>query len=94
MGAVIQAVADNIAWIQTHRDEQAALLAPKLGFSESAIKTTYGRGADALQTIDDSFYAGEQSVIDELVAAKIVSKPVKASDVFLDTYNDDVTPQK
>jgi len=94
LGAVIQAVADNIAWIQTHRDEQAALLAPKLGFSESAIKTTYGRGADALQPIDESFYTGEQSVIDELVAAKIVAKPVKASDVFLDTFNDDVTPNK
>ena len=50
IGAVIQAVADNIAWIQANPDEQATLLAPKLGFSESAIKTTYARGAKKLQT--------------------------------------------
>ena len=87
-------MADNIAWIQENPEEQAALVAPKLGFSESAIKTTYARGATALQTIDQSFYDGEQAVIDELVAAKIVSQPVKASDVFLDTFNDYMTPQK
>ena len=60
IGKVIQAVADNIAWIQENPDEQATLLAPKLGFSESAIKSTYSRGATALQPIDDTFYSGEQ----------------------------------
>ena len=94
LGAVIQAVADTIAWIQENPDEQAALVGPKIGFSESALKTTYARGAKGLQTIDESFYEGEQAVIDELVAAKIVSQPVKASDVFLNTFNDYVTPQE
>ncbi len=94
LGAVIQAVADTIAWIQENPDEQAALVGPKIGFSESALKTTYARGAKGLQTIDESFYEGEQAVIDELVAAKIVAQPVKASDVFLDTFNDYVTPQE
>jgi sulfonate transport system substrate-binding protein len=92
VGAVIQAVADNIAWIQAHADEQAKLLAPKLGFSESAIKTTYARGAKALQKVDGTFYSSEQKVIDELVAAKIVAKPVKAQEVFLPQFNDKTTP--
>jgi sulfonate transport system substrate-binding protein len=93
LGKVLQAVADNIAWIQKHPDEQAKLLAPKLGFSESAIKTTYARGAKGLQHIDGAFYAAEQPVIDELVNAKIVTRPVKASDVFLSSFDDDVTPK-
>jgi ABC-type nitrate/sulfonate/bicarbonate transport system substrate-binding protein len=93
LGKVLQAVADNIAWIQKHPDEQAKLLAPKLGFSQSAIKTTYARGAKGLQKIDAAFYAKEQPVIDELVNAKIVAHPVKASDVFLSSFNGDITPQ-
>jgi sulfonate transport system substrate-binding protein len=92
IGAVIQAVADNIAWIQAHPDEQARLLAPKLGFSESAIKTTYARGAKALQKVDGSFYSSEQKVIDELVGAKIVAKPVQAQQVFVPRFNDKTTP--
>jgi sulfonate transport system substrate-binding protein len=92
VAAVVQAVADTIAWIQANPDEQAALLAPKLGFSETAIKTTYARGAKALQPADATFYTSEQPVIDELVEAKIVAKPVKASDVFISQFNDDTTP--
>ncbi|MEN3281720.1 MAG: sulfonate transport system substrate-binding protein [Solirubrobacteraceae bacterium] len=92
VGAVIQAVADNIAWIQAHPDQQAKLLAPKLGFSESAIKTTYARGAKALQKIDGTFYGSEQKVIDELVQAKIVAKSVQAQQVFLPQFNDKATP--
>jgi sulfonate transport system substrate-binding protein len=92
IAAVIKAVADTIAWIPSHRDEQAQLLAPKLGFSASAIKTTYARGADGLQPADAAFYATEQPVIDELVQAKIVAKPVKASDVFIGQFNADTTP--
>ena len=71
-------------------DEQAALLAPKLGFSETAIKTTYARGAQRLQEIDDTFYAGEQAVIDELVDAGIVTKPIDVKDVYLPDFNDSV----
>jgi sulfonate transport system substrate-binding protein len=92
VAALVQAVADNIAWIQSHPDEQAKLLAPKLGFSESSIKTTYARGAKALQPADAAFYATEQPVIDELVAAKIVARPVRASDVFIPQFNDHTTP--
>jgi sulfonate transport system substrate-binding protein len=92
LGKVIQAVADNIAWIQANPDEQAELVAPKLGFSESAIKATYARGAHGLQTIDDTFYAGEQAVIDELQDAGIVTKPVDVKDVYIPDFNDRVTP--
>jgi sulfonate transport system substrate-binding protein len=92
IGKVVQAVADTIAWIQEHPDEQARLLAPKLGFSESAIKATYSRGASALQPIDNRFYAGEQKVIDELRDAGIVTKPVDAQDVYVPDFNDRITP--
>jgi sulfonate transport system substrate-binding protein len=91
LGAVLQAVADGFPWIKANPDEQAKLLAPKLGFSESSIKTTYARGAEALQQIGPAFYAREQKVIDELVAAKIVTKPVKADQVFLSSFNQDTT---
>lgn len=93
IGAVLQAVADDFGWIKAHPDEQAKLLAPKLGFSESAIKTTYARGARGFQKIDQAFYDHEQPVIDELVAAGIVAKPVKASDVFIPTFNQYITPR-
>lgn len=91
LGAVLQAVADQFPWIRANPDQQASLLAPKLGFSESAIKTSYVRGAQSLQKIDSTFYAKEQKVIDELVTAKIVKEPVKADQVFLSTFNDDIT---
>ena len=93
IGKVVQAVADNIAWIQQNPDEQAKLLAPKLGFSESAIKATYSRGATALQPIDDTFYSGEQGVIDELEEAGIVTKPVQVQDVYVPDFNDRITPE-
>lgn len=93
LGAVIQAVADQFPWIKAHPDEQAKLLAPKLGFSETSIKTTYARGAQALQQIGPAFYAHEQKVIDELVGAKIVQRPVRADEVFLSAFDGDITPQ-
>lgn len=91
---LLQAVADNIAWVQANPDEQAKLVAPKLGFSESAIKTSYARGSKALQTVDDAFHAGEQAVIDELIEHDIVTKPVKATDVYLPDFNDWITPRE
>jgi sulfonate transport system substrate-binding protein len=93
IGAVLQAVADDFTWIKANPDEQAKLVAPKLGFSESAIKTTYARGAEGFQKIDQTFWDHEQPVIDELVAAGIVSKPVKAQDVFIPTFNQYINPQ-
>ena len=80
-------------WIKANPEEQAKLLAPKLGFSESAITTTYARGAQGLQKIDQTFWDHEQPVIDELVDAGIVAKPVKAQDVFIPTFDDYITPQ-
>lgn len=93
IGKVLQAVADNIAWIHENPDEQARLVAPKLGFSESAIKTSYARGSKGLQPVDDAFHAGEQAVIDELIEHDIVTKPVKATDVYLPDFNDSITPK-
>jgi sulfonate transport system substrate-binding protein len=93
LGAVLQAVADTIVWIHDNPDQQASLLAPKLGFSTTAIKTTYARGAQALQQIGPAFYAAEQPVIDELVQAKIVTRPVNAQDVFLSQFDRFTTPK-
>ncbi len=92
IGAVVQAVADTIAWVQAHPDEQAKALAPKLGFSESAIKTTYARGAKALQPIDEAFYTREEAVQQELVEAGILKQPVDVRKAFVSTFNDDITP--
>jgi sulfonate transport system substrate-binding protein len=94
LGAVLSAVQENFTWIKDNPDEQATLLAKKLGFSESAIKTTYARGATSLQTIDDAFYTGEQQVIDELVDVGVVAKPTKAQDVFLDSFYEYLQPSQ
>jgi sulfonate transport system substrate-binding protein len=92
IAALVQAVADNIAWIQANPKQQAALLAPKLGFSPTAIETTYARGAKGLLNIDQAFYTSEQSVVGELVNAKIVAHSVDVKQVFLPTFNADITP--
>lgn len=92
IAALIKSVATNIAWIHTHPAEQAKLLAAKLGFSQSAINTTYARGATGLQPINASFYASENPVISQLVTAGIVTHAVKAQQVFLPTFNADTSP--
>jgi sulfonate transport system substrate-binding protein len=92
IAAFVQAIADNIAWIQTHPKQQAALVAPKLGFSQAAIETTYARGAKALLPINDSFYTSEQAVVSELVSAGIVAHSTDVKQVFLPTFNADITP--
>jgi sulfonate transport system substrate-binding protein len=90
----LAAVRENIDWIQAHRDEHARLLAPKLGFSESAIRTTYSRGAKGFQRIDERFWRGEQAVVQELVDAGIVKRPVDVRELYLPDFNDVVAPQK
>jgi sulfonate transport system substrate-binding protein len=86
--AVIGAVADTMVWADRNPDEQARLLAPKLGFSESAIKTGYARGAKKLQRIDDAFFAREQKVVDEYASLGVIPRKVDAKDVFLTEFND------
>jgi sulfonate transport system substrate-binding protein len=85
---VVKAIADTIAWADAHPDEQAKLLAAKLGFSESAIKTGYARGAKKLQTIDDAFFARENKVIEEYATLGVIPRKVDAKDVFLTEFND------
>ncbi|MFT4298165.1 MAG: aliphatic sulfonate ABC transporter substrate-binding protein [Aeromicrobium sp.] len=88
--AVLAAVADTMAWIPQNREEQARLLAPKLGFSESAIITAYGRGAEGLQVIDDDFLDGEQDWADTYTELGILTKKVDVREVFLTGFNDAV----
>jgi len=92
IGAVLRALSDQFAWIKAHPTEQATLLSAKLGFSPTAIKMTYARGAQGLQPINSAFYASEQPVIDELVKAKIVKRPVTARQVFSPAFKADITP--
>lgn len=93
LGEIVQALADNYAWIKAHRQKQAQLLAGKLGFGPAAILTTYKRGSQGLQLVNKGWLATEQKVFDQLVAAKIVPSPVKSSQVFLSTFNKDITPR-
>jgi sulfonate transport system substrate-binding protein len=86
--AVVAALSDTITWVHANPDQQAALLAPKLGFSETAIETSYARGSKALQPIDATFYASEQAVADELLQVGIIKKPIEVPDLFLGDFND------
>ncbi|MBB3181447.1 ABC transporter substrate-binding protein [Variovorax sp. Sphag1AA] len=92
LAAFVQVLADTIAWAQAHPDEQARIVAPKIQFSESAIKTTFGRGAKALQKIDDRFLTEQQANFDELLAAGVLKEAVKASDLYLTDFVGNITP--
>jgi sulfonate transport system substrate-binding protein len=93
LGEVVQALADNFAWIKAHRQQQAQLLSKKLGFSQASILTTYKRGSQALQLVSPAWLATEQKVFDQLITAKIVPSPVKSSQVFLTQFNNDIKPR-
>ncbi|MDB5819806.1 MAG: aliphatic sulfonates family transporter, periplasmic ligand-binding protein [Rhizobacter sp.] len=93
VGAFVQALADTIAWAQANPDEQARLVAPKIQFSESAIKTTFGRGAKALQTIDDKFLTEQQANFDELLGAGVLKQPVKSRELYLTDFVGNITPK-
>lgn len=90
--AFARALADTIAWAQQNPDEQAKLVAEKLQFTETAIKITFKRGAKGLQKIDDAFYTKQQRNLDALLAAGVLKQPVSARDLYVDTFNDDVSP--
>ncbi|MFO6454534.1 MULTISPECIES: hypothetical protein [unclassified Aeromicrobium] len=91
---MLRGVADTMAWIPENREEQAKLLAPELGFSETAIVTAYGRGAKGLQPIDDDFLDGEQEWADLYTELGILEKEVDVRDVFLTDFNDAVEGTK
>jgi sulfonate transport system substrate-binding protein len=89
--AFIRALADTYKWVQANHQAQATLLAPKLGFSEASILTTYRQGAAALQPIDAKFYAVEQKTADEFTESGILTKPIDVKAVFVPTFNDAIT---
>ena len=91
LAAFVQLLADTIAWAQAHPDEQASVLAPRIQFSETAIKTTFGRGARALQPIDERFLVQQQANFDELLAAGVLKAPVKAASLYLGEFNASIT---
>ena len=43
--------------------------------------------------MDDTFYTGEQAVIDELIEAQDRDQAGKATDVYLPDFNDSITPK-
>jgi sulfonate transport system substrate-binding protein len=89
IAAFVKALAANFAWIKDNPEQQAALLAPKIGFSQAAIRASFARAGQALQPIDATFLASEQRVADELVATKILPRPVRVSQVFIPDFNND-----
>jgi sulfonate transport system substrate-binding protein len=90
--AFVQALADTIAWAHAHPDDQAKAVAPKIQFSESAIRTTYGRGSKGLQPIDDKFYVHEQAILDELLKVGVLKKHVDVKELFVSDFNDAIKP--
>lgn len=88
LAAFVQALAETIAWAQKNPDEQARLVAPKLQFTETAIKATFQRGAKGLQKVDDGFYARQQSNLDALLAAGVLKQPVSSRELYLNIFND------
>jgi sulfonate transport system substrate-binding protein len=92
LAAFVHVLADTIAWAQANPDEQARIVAPKIQFSESAIKTTFGRGAKALQPIDARFLAEQQANFDELLAAGVLKEAVQAKDLYLADFNGSIKP--
>jgi sulfonate transport system substrate-binding protein len=92
LAAFVQALADTIAWAQAHPDEQASLVAPRIQFTESAIKTTFKRGAKGLQRIDDEFYARQEHNLNALLAAGVLKQAVAARDLYLTDFSASVTP--
>jgi sulfonate transport system substrate-binding protein len=85
-------LADTIAWAQLHPDEQASLVAPKIQFTESAIKTTFKRGAKGLQRIDGEFHARQEQNLNSLLAAGVLKQAVAARDLYLTDFNASATP--
>ncbi|MBR1222992.1 ABC transporter substrate-binding protein [Bradyrhizobium sp. U87765 SZCCT0131] len=92
LAAFVQALADTIAWAQAHPDEQARLVAPKVQFTESAIRETFRRGAKGLQIIDEGFHARQQRNLDALLAAGVLKQPVSAQNLYLTTFNASIAP--
>jgi sulfonate transport system substrate-binding protein len=92
LAAFVRALADTIAWAQAHPEEQATLVAPKIQFTESAIKTTFKRGAKRLQRIDDEFYARQERNLNALLAAGVLKQAVGARDLYLSDFSASITP--
>ena len=92
LAAFVQALADTIAWAQANPDEQARLVAPKIQFTETAVKETFRRGAKRLQAIDDEFYAQRQRNLDALLAAGVLRHAVAARELYLTTFNTNISP--
>jgi sulfonate transport system substrate-binding protein len=92
LAAFVRALADTIAWAQQNPDEQARLVAPKLQFTETAIKATFKRGAKGLQKVDEAFYAQQQGNLDALLAAGVLKQPVSSRDLYVNAFNEDVPP--
>jgi sulfonate transport system substrate-binding protein len=88
----VRALADTIAWVRKNLDEQARLVAPKFQFTETAIITTFERGAKGLQTIGGAFYAKQPRNLGELLAAGVLKQLVSASDLYVGVFNGDIFP--
>lgn len=77
-----------IAWAKANPDEYSALVAPKLGVSEFAIRTALDNNSPGLALIDDAFLAEKQAYADELFASGILRRKLDVHDLFIPTFND------
>jgi sulfonate transport system substrate-binding protein len=77
-----------IRWAKANPDEYGALVAPKLGVSEFAIKTALNNNSAGLAIIDDAFLAEKQAYADELLASGIIRRKLDVRELFVSTFND------
>jgi sulfonate transport system substrate-binding protein len=78
----------TIQWAKANPDEYGALVAPKLGVSEHAIKTALNNNSGGLVLIDAAFLKDKQAYADELFDSGIIRKKLDVSDLFVGTFND------
>jgi sulfonate transport system substrate-binding protein len=78
----------TIRWAKANPDEYGALVAPKLGVSENAIKTALNNNSAGLAVIDAAFLKEKQAYADELFDSGIIRKKLDVSDLFIGTFND------
>jgi sulfonate transport system substrate-binding protein len=78
----------TIAWAKANPDDYAALVAPKLGVSDYAIKTALSNNSGGLAIIDAAFLKQKQAYADELFDSGIIRKKLDVGDLFIGTFND------
>jgi sulfonate transport system substrate-binding protein len=74
--ALLEEIAVSDAWASEHRDEVAALLAPRTGLDAGVIKVALARLAYGLVPLDDAVVGNQQAIADAFYRLNLIPKPV------------------